>query len=385
MDDKFLYQNRPPVRQGFSERLYAHISSVTSQKKVSTKAFAFALRFALASLFVFVLLFIFSEPVRAGVLNWIKYIAGYEVHEMDSLSEIMGPNAPSYFLRRNSLVYALKDLPFEFAIPAYTPDGYVLVDKLEFDDTSVYLSWINQNDERIFMIVSQASAEFGPGTIIGPNSAEEIHINGRPAMLVHGSYDLHNEWDPNFKRLSIYLIKDGLSYMISNSPHSPNTTGMEDFEKELVRMASSIPDLKNYDSGIYTYTPQPAEEILQNPPFGFEMPGYMPSGYLPREGMVVYSKTWVSIYWQNETGKEIDLFVQQEWRITAPAGIVSAEQQRINARSTLVIRGGFNENGDWDSTKKEVQLYWRDGGLIYILSSDTASEEELINIAESIE
>jgi hypothetical protein len=57
---------------------------------------------------------------------------------------------------------------------------------------------------------------------------------------------------------------------------------------------------------------------------------------------------------------------------------------RINARSTLIIRGGYDENGNWDSTKNTVHLYWREGGLIYILSSDTLSDEELIKIAESI-
>lgn len=385
MDDKFLYQNRPPVRSGFSENLYARLSDTTSQSKTPTKR-AVVLRFVLASLIVFVLMLTFSESVRADVWNWIRHIAGFEVQEVDNLHDIPGYGEGNSFAPNHpSIIYALKFLPFEFALPAYTPDGYVLIDQLTYDDRSVFLSWVNQDKEEIFIMVSKPSPEIGPNIVVGSNGAEEIEINGQPAMLVRGSYDENDKWDPNFKRLSIYLSKDGLSYLISNEPHSPITTGMEKFEKELIRMASSIPDLKKYDNGVYTYTPQPVEAILQNPPFSFNMPGYIPDGYSPHEGVVAYSKSWVSLNWEDKNSQNINLMVQQDWRITIPAGAESADEKRIGGRSTLIILGGYNENGKWDATRKNVQLYWREGGLIYNLSSDMVSQEELIKMAESIE
>jgi len=380
MDDKFLYQNRPPVRPGFSESLYARLSNMSSQSKVSNKVFKFALRLVLTGLLLFAVLFTFSEPVRASVLDWIRHIAGFEVQEVDLLY-VVDPNAPSFVLRHNSLVYALKDLPFEFAIPAYAPDGYVLVDKIEFDDYSVFLNWVNQDKEKIWTTVQNT---VDPAVFTGFDSAEEIQINGQPAMLIHGAY-VDGKWDYTMKGITIYFKKDGLTYILGQFPSTPYIKDIDVSQNELIRVAESIPDLNNYDNGVYYYTPQPVEDILQNPPFIFNMPGYLPEGYLPREGVVAYSKTWLSLSWENKYEETIGLMVQQDWKITIPAGIDSAKEEQIHSRSTLIIQGGYDENGKWDNTKKDIQIYWREGGLIYILSSDTVGEEELIQIAESIE
>ncbi len=385
MDDKFLYQNRPPVRPGFSESLYTRLSNMSSQNKVSNKSFKFALRFLLTGILVFAVLFKFSEPVRASVLDWIKHIAGFEVQEVDSFS--VDPNESSFVLPHNSLVFALKDLPFEFAMPAYSPDGYVLVDKIEFDDSAVFLRWFNQDKEEIFMMIQNTD---DPSVFTGFDSAEEIQINGQPALLVHGAY-VDYKWDYTMKGITIHLKKDGLTYRLGQFPKEEidqSTPYMKDIgvsQNELIRMTESIPDLNNYDNGVYYYTPQPVEDILQSPPFIFNMPVYLPEGYLPHEGVVAYSKAWVSLSWEKAKGENVGLMVQQDWRITIPAGIDSAEEKRIHSRSTLIIRGGYDENGKWDDTQKDVQIYWREGGLIYILSSGTVGEEELIRIAESIE
>jgi len=386
MDDKFLYQNRPPVRQGFRESLYARIANNTVQKKAPNKVFKFALRFALACLFVFGLLFTFSEPVRANFLDWItKYIAGFEVQEVDNLHELPGyDEGTSFVLDHNSLTYALKDLPFEFSIPAHVPDGYVLVDKIEFDDSSVFLSWVNQDKEGIFMMVSRTNIPFA---MIGTNSEEEIQINGQPALLVRGSYNTHDEWDPSLKRLSMYLIKDGLSYLISNNLFPLITMDMDTLEKELIRMAESIPDMHPFgETGEFHYTPQPVEEVIQNSPFLFSAPSYLPEGFKPHDG-ASNSGGWVNINWENENGDNINLTVHQDWRMIIPAGIETAEKERINTRSTLVIHGGYADDSGqvWDPNGKGIQLYWRVGGLIYILSGDTVSKAELIQIAESME
>lgn len=380
MDDKFLYQNRPPLRSGFSDSLYARLSSRAPQHKAANKVFKFFLRLTLTGLLLFAVLFTFSEPVRASVLDWIRHIAGFEVQETESLPGY--DDGISFDPDHNSIVYALKAIPFEFAIPAYAPDGYVLIDKLTFsDNTIILLDWVNKNKDYISMAV-QNTVDLSVFT--GVDSAEEIQINGQPAMLIHGAY-LDGKWDYTMKGITIYFKKDGLTYILGKFPSTPYTKDINVSQNELIRMVESIPDLKNYDNGVYYYTPQPIEDILQNPPFTFNTPGYLPDGYMSREGIVAYSKAWVSLSWENKYEERIGLMVQQDWRITIPAGIDSAEEERIHSRSTLIIRGGYDENAKWDGTKKDIQLYWREGGLIYILSSDTVSEEELIQIAESIE
>lgn len=227
MDDKFLYQNRPPVRPGFSENLYARLSNMVLQKKASNKAFKLILRLGLAGLLLFTVLFTFSEPVRASVLDWIRHIAGFNV--TDSIPD-PGSNPEEYFYTPQPFPSTVKDLPFAFSMPAYVPDDFA-------------------------------------------------------------------------------------------------------FSNDVV---------------------------------------------------IAQSKSWVAMSWSSGEG-EFDLLVQQDWEMTIPAGVESTKEVKVNEQPAILIQGGWDENGKWDNMIRHIQLYWRKDGLIYILSSDTLSDEELIKIAESID
>jgi hypothetical protein len=380
MDDKFLYQNRPAVQPDFQQKLYERLSSRAVQSKAAKPNFRLVTRFALIGLILFAALFTFSEPARAGIVELIRIIAGFEVEEMDSLPASEG----GYDAKHTSLTYLLQEISFEFALPAYIPEGYTLIDRVYYDENIVFLDYLNEDYDLIYYSVQNTME---PLIVTGFDSAEEIQINGQPALLIRGAF-VDDVWDYTLNGIIIYFKQDGLTYKVGQFP-SFFRTGEHEKETdlsldELIRMAESIPALKNDEDGVYFYEPQPVEEILANPPFAFEMPGYIPEGFVPDEGIVAYSKAWGSIRWTNGNGDGLNLMVQENWKITIPAGVGAAEQQWIDGHSTLVIRGAY-VNGQWDASADTIELYWRKGGLIYQLSSSRLSEEQLIKIVESFE
>jgi len=107
--------------------------------------------------------------------------------------------------------------------------------------------------------------------------------------------------------------------------------------------------------------------------------GYLPPGFvghIPEPGVELF---------QNEDGKSINLLIQETSKTTLPIGLEGSEEVMIQDRSTLIVRGKYDENGRWDATQKNILLYWQEDEWSYILSSETVSEVELIKVAWSIE
>ena len=397
MDDKFLYQNRPAVRPEFQQKLYERLSNRPIQSKAAKPNFRLVTRFALIGLILFAALFTFSEPARAGIVELIKIIAGYEVEVSFWRPPVIDEDNPISYISsdENTISYALKDIPFEFALPAYVPDDYSFPEKLQIlkDDGNeeiavTYIYRYHGGFTAISLSVDDRARTW-PIIISDLDSAEEIQINGQPALLVRGIF--YSQDDADWKHTSysakIYLQKDGLTYRLIGYPKLNEETGEAESAlplDELIRMAESIPALQNNEDDANLYKQQAVDDILKNPPFLLKVPAYLPDGFVAREGNVANSNTWVRLVWQNQTGQNIRLMIQQDWRILRPSGIETAKRENINGRYTWVIQGGFGEDGQWDSTKKDTELYWRIGGLVYRLSSDTVDELELIRIAKSI-
>ena len=237
MDDKFLYQNRPPLRAGFGENLYARLSNPTLQKGMSSNFLRFILRFVLTALLLFAVLFAFSQPVRAGVLNWIKQIAGLEVEETNTFPVAEGETVSVPPEARYSLKDIIKDLPYELVMPAHVPDGFFFEDKVDVQDKSVFMRWLNGNGNEILMLVD---TDHGQRYITGTDAAQEIQVNGQPALLVQGGYDVNGNWDSNRWMMNIIQRRDDVIYWliyIQNSDGEFDGTAVKD---ELIQMMGSI-------------------------------------------------------------------------------------------------------------------------------------------------
>jgi hypothetical protein len=237
MDDKFLYQNRPPVRPGFGENLYSHISSLPLQKETSKTILRFGLRFALAVMVLFAALFTFSQPVRASVLYWIKQIAGLEVQEEDYIpfSESESISIPPDV--RDTLANIAQDLPYELAIPAYVPNGFTFDDKVEVQDTQVFMRWLNSDRDEILMLVD---TDHGQRYITGTDAGQEIHVNEQPALLVQGNYDMNGNWDSDQKMMNLIQRRDDVIYWLVYVGYSENEFDCFTIQAELVGMMGSL-------------------------------------------------------------------------------------------------------------------------------------------------
>ncbi len=239
MDDKFLYQNRPPLRSGFSENLYVRLSNLALQKRESNKTFKFVFRFAVACLLVFTLLLTLFEPVRANVLDLIKHIAGFTVEESTSAPVIDEANATVYvdnYCTPQPLTTALKNLPFAFSMPAYIPERFVFNNDVIVTKSSISMSWVDKHQGEILL---RAEQNWDMTFQAGMDSAEKISINGQPALLIRGWWDWRNsKWDQNLGVLQLYWRKDGLLYSLMTE--SPILAVKVLNEDELIKIAESI-------------------------------------------------------------------------------------------------------------------------------------------------
>ncbi len=228
MDDKFLYRNRPPVRPGFGENLYAHLAGMAPKNKTLTKQpLTFALKLMHASIVVFLLIVTFSEPVRAEVWNLIQRIAGFEI--IDSAPDFNSPNAEIYSFTPQPLPSAITGLPFTFSMPAYVPENFVFSNDVAIAHSKLWVSmnWIGAGG-KINLLVQQDWEITIPA---GVDSTKEIKINGQPAILIQGRWDENRKWDNTTKNLQLYWRKDGIIYSLSSGAVS---------EDELIKMAESI-------------------------------------------------------------------------------------------------------------------------------------------------
>jgi len=234
MDDSFLYQNRPPVRTGFGESLYSRISSLPLQSGRTGSALRFVLRFAVLSMILFTVLFTFSQPVRAGVLDWIKQIAGFEVQETNTVSEagsvIIQPTVSG------PMEEILNDLPYEIAMPSYVPEGFIFGDKVDVHAESVFMTWRNSKGDQILL---QIDTEHEQRYLTGIDAAQEIQINGEPAMLIQGGY-VDGSWDSTLSTLNIIQRKGDLIYWLIYVQKYIEPFDDVLWKDELTRMMGSI-------------------------------------------------------------------------------------------------------------------------------------------------
>ena len=237
MDDKFLYQNRPPVRPGFGENLYSRISNLPLQRDASRNILRFGLRLALSAMVLFTALFTFSQPVRASVLYWIKQIAGLEVQEEDYI-----PIADSEYVSippdiRDTLANIVKDLPYDLAIPVYVPVGFTFEDKVDVQDEQVFMRWLSSDGDEILMLVD---ADHGQRYVSGTDAGREIQVNGQSALLVQGNYDVNGNWDSEQKMMNLIQRRDEVIYWLIYVGSSDNEFDSARIQDELVRMMSSL-------------------------------------------------------------------------------------------------------------------------------------------------
>jgi hypothetical protein len=284
MKDDFLYTSRPPVRKAFSDSLYQRLSIQYPDNQFQRKGVKFLKysvthlfkwEYALLALMVVAALGVtLSAPVRAKTLELIRTVAGFNVAEQkESPIKEAGENDISatqtviisspglvetgsatptameptiYSIPTLMLPKVLKNPPFQFGLPTWVPEGYVLDQNVGIANSKSWVSlvWSNSDLSEIEMLVEREYT--GYNIPAGENSSEEIKINGQPALLVRGFWH-EQQWDPK-RGIVIGWSKDGHFYRLTYSQREPSHNEIVPIEgdmeakiAELVRMAESIP------------------------------------------------------------------------------------------------------------------------------------------------
>jgi hypothetical protein len=243
LDDKFLYQQRPPIRTGFAESLYRRIESQKEDRPLRKRNLSGIIwKFALIASLILAILFTFSAPTRAAVVDLLERIAGFNVNEVETVPTFP-PNATITVYDNYTpqpLAASLPNLPFTFNMPAYIPDGFNLSDEVVIAQSKdwVALKWVG-NGQEIGMFVQQ-NWDLSLDTAQGV--AEEVQINGEPALLLRGGWSLDEsgKWDSSLNVFQLYWRHDGLIYTF-DFRNLPPGGDQETYIQEIIRVASSIP------------------------------------------------------------------------------------------------------------------------------------------------
>ncbi|MFZ5910214.1 MAG: hypothetical protein ACOYYU_09390 [Chloroflexota bacterium] len=271
MKDDFLYQSRPPLRKEFADNLYRQLSNKYPDVNTSRKgAFIimnrqWAWKFALtASLIIISLALVMPFDVRAQVIRWVKSVAGFQVEERsespitdsgeaqatslvpayDTTPLYVTPTVVNYPTINPQALFA--NAPFKFGLPQYIPEGFTLDENaaIATSDSWVSLTWSSQNAE-IMMLVEKQYLGYPLPT--GMNGAEEIQVNGKPALLIRGWWDENHKWDPTRGFELHWMIQD-IHYRLIYSQRSvprweiePISGDADKILKDLISMAESVP------------------------------------------------------------------------------------------------------------------------------------------------
>lgn len=271
MNDDFFYKNRPPLRKEFADHLYRQLSRKYPNIDVPRKGVFFAMhkllncKFALiASLMLITLMLVMPTDVRAQVIQWIKIVAGFQVVEQSeppitNSGEVqVTPLVSAYTPTLPAITPTVANYPtinpqtlfdnspFVIGLPQYIPEGFALDENAAIAKSNSWVSlvWSSQNAE-IMMLVEKQHPDYALPT--GTDGAEEIQVNGKPALLIRGWWDENHTWDST-RGFELHWMIEDLHYRLVYSQRSvprwkiePISGDADKILKDLISMAESVP------------------------------------------------------------------------------------------------------------------------------------------------
>lgn|GEM_PF-2084359 len=254
MNDDFLTHFQEQPRAKFTEELYKKLSLPIKRnfKLTNTRRIELSLGVTVG---VLLLAFLAVPGVYADVESFIRRIAGINFEETTQSPITCDPLVDCEFeqaLRVTSLEEAQLAVPFTINLPVWTPQGYwqnprVSLSRFQGKYDLVQIEWIKaefssisgeEYEQQMTLRIWQQDTEFDMPWAIAPDSAEEISVNGKPAAIVHGAWNLFGESWSGSGATTIMWSVDNVWYEIFAVFHDPSTAVTDD---DLIRMAESIP------------------------------------------------------------------------------------------------------------------------------------------------
>jgi len=247
VNDDFLTHFQRSPRLEFTETLYKKINGPT--RLITLHRFKLSMGIVIALLALTV---IFVPQARAAVQSVIHKIAGIYFDEVTESPIACDPMKclPEEATQTLTLKEAQAAVPFTFSLPTWTPEGYWLNPRVKLDHqaggyTQVRIEWLKtgftQEDHKDYiqqmtLTIWQDQGDY-PVQQVGVESISEVEINGQPAALIHGAWEVFNKnW--NNGATQITWVKDGLRYFLMVGFIEPATVISDE---DVIRIAESIP------------------------------------------------------------------------------------------------------------------------------------------------
>jgi len=238
MNDDYVKSFRKLPDARLIERI--HVRLERKERRQALKRYSLLSAFAL--IFVFGMLMTFSSTVRAEVIGIFMKIGGvnYTV-----TSEFPGnPHIPEVVLEPEILSWEEAKSRFvsPLELPTYVPEGYEREADVPLTiwsgDNAHTLEVIWRKKGQFPMIVlfiaqCQADAQ-GCGWSVGEGALEEITLNGKPAALFRGSWDVDKQqYDLSVMTSVMWRYDENAFYKLWSFD--------QNLADELIKMAESIP------------------------------------------------------------------------------------------------------------------------------------------------
>lgn len=242
MKDKTLHTFRRTPDDTYTENLLERLERIpeTAATQPTQPAHPRRLRldWVLASLLLMFLVMAVSPVVRARIEDVVKQIGGLNLlitEEYPGGLETARVVEPDII----SLEEARTRVEFEFYLPDFLPDGLTLQEDQIIASNIEDNLWLTWEDEaqpgRQLHLQIQTTI---PNTrfVVGPDSAAEVMVNEKPAILIRGGWDQGTEsWQDDGLRILRWEL-NGVTYSLQ--------TGNEEWggltQEELIQVAESI-------------------------------------------------------------------------------------------------------------------------------------------------
>src|SRR5215213_5807191 len=264
MNDEFMDQLYEEPRAEFANRLYDRISHDPSQRFARPLSQYLTFR---NSAIAFVFLFFVAACVYVVAQRGWHKVGGFWINVQQTITV----DVPAAEISTGTLIQppesecltveeAKETLRFKLKVPTWAPEGFVLDDRIcGIDQISDFatVSWAGADEySGIYIMMSNlryydaAAQEYKIGdpsiwSPVAPDSYQEVQVNGKPAILIHGDWDWPWEtWKaskgPAEKRelqwvkgaaIQLYWVNEGMMYHLSTNAFIP--------DEDLLKMAES--------------------------------------------------------------------------------------------------------------------------------------------------
>ncbi|MEM7335787.1 MAG: hypothetical protein AAF490_27160 [Chloroflexota bacterium] len=245
MNDKFLtqFQKEPnPLLKASLWHRLQQIQPVTpdSPQSIWTKRpFQFALAITLIG---FLTAAGFMPQVQAQIEDVIRRIGGVTIKETQTTPNIgedviIVPNTVVTGPLDEMVLDSQERLGFEYEFPTSIPSRYEFrkVTYGHVGRTSASFLWIeNQSRTGLILDIRRANSEIN--WLVGPDSTEEVTVNGQPAALTTGAWNADtNRWDQSFGTISLRWEQDGVEYNLSGMVNAITSNSLIDIAESVPR------------------------------------------------------------------------------------------------------------------------------------------------------